>query len=257
MHRRTYLALAGGILVAGCTGGENDVEAGTTDRASTNGSASDSGTATNAPNSETKAGTRPTSDPQLSSTVEVTSHELRTKGDGSSSAVGVLATVVNKGDSHSGRVHLKGQFYDDSGSLVGDAKADMADLAPGETWQAYVPYEGNDAGSIAEHAVSGSVDPVPQFNPSGLKIQEMKLDVTDDKATIRGTIANEGDQAADYVQAVGFFHKSKHTVLDSNSASVDGLKSGETWSFEIDSGMPAFRREQIASQTMAVTDSSF
>lgn len=259
MHRRRYLALAGGILVAGCTDGENDVEAKAADNASTADSASDAGATRNASASETKtAENRPTSEPQLSSTVAVTNHELRAKSDGSSMEVGILADVVNDGDSHSGRIHLTGQFYDDSGSMVGDAKTDMADLAPGETWRAYIPYEGNNADSITSHAIGGRVpDPLPNVNPSGLSIQQMSLDVTDTAATIHGTIANESDSTVSYVQAVGFFHQEAHTVLDSNSASTNDLGSGETWSFEIDSGMPAFRREQIASQTMVVTDSSF
>ncbi|MFC6724139.1 FxLYD domain-containing protein [Halobium palmae] len=146
------------------------------------------------------------------------------------------------------------QSFDGDGNELATGESSVADLAPEETWAAYVPFPGDDAGAVASHELSGSVmEDVPSFYHPNLSFAEFTLDVTDEEAYIRGTVENEGDESVDFLQVNGYFHEEKDVVLDSNTATTENLGAGESFSFEIPSEMPAFRRERISSKTGSVT----
>lgn len=269
MDRRTFLALTGAGLTAGCVGGDGEAttgepSTGAESTTSAGGGGSTTGTTGTAGSTEqtttgsgsTPEGTDAGTASDLGKGVTLEEHRLRVEGSDAEAPVGVLATVANGRDAHSGRITLEASFRDDGGAVLGTTESTVADLAPVETWAAYVPYGGDDPGAVASYELTGSVaESVPSFYHPNLSFGEFSLDAEGGETYIRGTVENGGDNAVEFLQANGYFHETAEVVLGSNVATTENLGAGETWSFEIPSEMPTFRRERIASPTASLTTS--
>ncbi|MFC4358296.1 FxLYD domain-containing protein [Halobium salinum] len=278
MHRRTFLALAGTGTVAGCLGGgettgEPSTTTGAGDGTTTeNGDATtttgDTGTETttgtggeSGTGNESEAGNDTTGSQSTPMAIgrgaSVTEHEFRSEVAGGDASPGVFATVLYEGEGHSGRITLTVAFLDEAGETLDEVEATVADLAPEESWEAYVPFEG-DAGAVADYEVSGTImDETPSFNPSEMSFESFSLKRTDEEVYFVATVKNNGEEAFEFLQANCYFHRTKEVVLGSNTTTKEGLGPGETWTFEVPSEMPAFRREQIGTKTGSLSTVEF
>jgi hypothetical protein len=97
---------------------------------------------------------------------------------------------------------------------------------------------------------------VPSFYHPELSFESFSLRQADSGTYLTATVKNTGEKAVPFLQANGYFHESEHVLLDSKTTTED-LGAGETWSFEIPSEMPAFRRERIGTKTASLTTVPF
>ena len=258
MDRRTYLALAGSAVIAGCTtsGTESIATTASDGETTTNSQASKPTTTTQSPTPTATA--TPTPKGQIDVSIE--SHELKKQQNDYTTDIYVLAEVVNKGTAPTGQLKLTARFYDENDSLLENMDGYLVSLDSGETWRAAVPYLGTDGDKVARHELEGEYsETAPQWGAENIELLDSKLG-TDDlgDVVVTGNAKNNRNEMVSYLQADVKFYADKQTVIGSEFTNVTELPAGDKWRFKT-SYISAYQgeAESIKDHTVYLTTSAF
>ena len=136
----------------------------------------------------------------------------------------------------SGPLQLTGRFYDADNNFLDTVTARLVSLAPGETWEALMPFFGPAAEEVHSHQIDGEfIEDAPDFNPPGIELLDAELTVNNDEAIVTGRAQNTTDSPYGYLEAyVKFYSDSeKTTVLGSEYTNQVNIPAGEAWRFEV------------------------
>lgn len=239
MNRRTYLALAGSTVIAGCSGTETESITTTAD-GSTEQSSGDTTTTSSQSSTPTTTTESPTPTTTKTTTtsgeidVGIESHELKKQQNDYTTDIYVLAKVVNEGDAPTGQVQLTARFYDENDSLLESTDGYLISLGGGETWRAAVPYIGTDGGKVAKHEVEGTFsEDAPEWRAEDIELLGSKLEKNDSgDAVVTGRAKNNRDEKVSYLQASVKFYADEQTVIGSEYTNVTDLPAGDKWRFK-------------------------
>ena len=233
MDRRQFLAISGISIagLAGCTGGNEEMEGGDHNSGGDSENPSTTSTTTSDTTSTPTETSTATSTPEPEANVAIKNSELQTKETSYRTEAYVIATIVNKGQGISGEVTAKARFYDESENLLDDMTASLPYLKPGETWKAYLPYL-DDGQKVKSHKIDGEFkSETPNLEPDGVSIQDTKLQKGDYDASVTGTLVNNLEETANYFAAHVRFWKDD-VILAAGLDNQTDIPAGENWSFE-------------------------
>lgn len=260
MRRRSYIALVGSMVVAGCTSSESasepaeDQADGGQSPDSDETATSDDATETDTPTDEPDETDTPTDAPAVGEAV-IQTHELVIDEDDYSTDAYVQGEIENVGDGPTGTIETTARFYDADGNLLESSNQFLSTLGPGETWRVYTLYLG-DGEEVDSHEFEAKyAEEIPAPSNDGISLDEHELHATEDDVTVVGTATNNRGEAVDYLEANAKFYYDDKVVAGTNYTNVTDLPDGDSWRFEIDfTAYHVAPREEISDYDVWITD---
>ena len=168
----------------------------------------------------------------------------------------VEATVENAGGAPSGRIDIEVGWYDADDNYLGDDRASLQTLGPGETWAAQVRHLGGDDDTIADYELEVEVDDDPPTAADDLVLEESEMRTTEDEVEIEGIIANETGDEVSYIEVIALIYDENCVVLGDEWTNETDVPAGESWAFDM-TWLDRRRAEAAAAHRIVVTDSVF
>ncbi|HET7325219.1 MAG TPA: FxLYD domain-containing protein [Halococcus sp.] len=149
----------------------------------------------------------------------------------------LTASIANTGNQRLSYVEATATFTDSSGAVLGTNFTNLIGLAPGKTWDVYIPYLGT-SGTPTDGTIRiTAADPgsVPS-SPEGVTVLDSRVQQPKDQFSppkVVGQAKNESGGRLDYLEAAATFYGENGHVLSSGFTNVTGLAAGQTWRFAI------------------------
>ena len=237
--RRHLLASTLALTVAGCVtdspGPSEEATTTTTDRETSTGAA-----ATTTPDTDAETATESSTEERTTEPAQgvpalvIENEELVVDEGQDSTEAYVTADITNEGDVASGQVVVTTEWYDENGDILGNARAYLPTLGAGETWVARVDALLSDNSAIADFEFGAEYDEQPPEPPEGVAVVESSLQFGDGTVAVTGRVANDAEDALDYVEAIAILYDADGNVLDGDWTSETDVPAGATWQFTVD-----------------------
>jgi len=256
MNRRQYLALLGGVSLAGCTGGEQaDGQAGTTAPPMTpQDQSGDGGTPTDSPSPTETDSPSPTEQARVD--LELGDPELVTIDRGYGTYPGADVTITNTGDAPTQTVECTFDWFDTDGEYIDSSKAYAHALGAGRTLAAREMARGIDAeiGGV-EVAASTSSEPAT-LGVRDVSLGDTQFRASADNVLLRGRVTNERNSELGYIEAIGRVYDGEGRLLATDYTNETDLAAGADWTFEIEPRTLG-RNEQVKAGDIVLTEGFF
>lgn len=259
MHRRSYIALAGSVIFAGCTSIESGSEP-AEDRSDDSETPETKSPDTHQEETKTEKTDRPedtdtpTEERSVGEAVIKSDELLIEEGDYSTDAY-VRAEIQNVGDGATGTIEATARFYDTDGNLLESSDVYLSTLDSGETWRLYPPYFG-DGEEVDSHEFEAKyTDKWRPPSNEGVILDEHKLHTSENEVQVVGTATNNRSSAIDYLEANAKFYYEQDVVAGTGYTNVTGVPEGDSWRFEVSLSVYSVApKEDVSDYTVWLTN---
>lgn len=148
---------------------------------------------------------------------------------------GILRVLAaNAGDVRLSYAEVVPEFFDADGDLLDIEQAEVLDLDPGETWEAFIPYRGDPA-LVSDYRIVGSFVAGDTVEP----IDDVTLITTDLKTSpvevlVVGQARNDRIDPVGYLEIRAKFYDGDGALVYSDFVGTTDLSPDETWTFEVE-----------------------